>query len=77
VTKKAFDKIAAGLREAIALTTHEFGTSEFCVNCGQSRERISDQQINCFGGGNLVAISHLRRAPTEPDASDFDWNVPA
>lgn len=40
---------------------HEFDDwSEFCVRCGQARQEIVDKELECFGGGNLLAMTHLR-----------------
>jgi hypothetical protein len=61
MSKAAFQQIAEGMREAIAYASHnfdEYGT-EFCKDCGQSRERILDHGLNCFGAANIVAVSHI------------------
>lgn len=44
--------------------THRFDISDFCVDCGQSRDHVTTHQLNCFGGegSNIVAISHRRAA---------------
>lgn len=44
--------------------THRFDASNFCLDCGQSREHVADHGLECFGGAgsNIVAISHRRSA---------------
>jgi hypothetical protein len=40
---------------------------DFCERCGQSRQRVVDERLECRGGGNVAPVSaRIYRRRVEP-----------
>lgn len=48
---------------SLLLEDHDFDPlTGFCRACGQAQGHILANRVECFGGGNVVAMSHRRYA---------------